>query len=83
MARPTGTDPALARVVRRCRDQSGLSQEAVARDSGLTVGAFARIERGEANPSWTTVRSIAAALGVSLADLGHALDREDDAEANQ
>lgn len=36
--------------------------------------AYARIERGEANPTWTTVTKIAGALEVSLAELGPAID---------
>jgi len=35
----------------------------------LTVAAYARIERGTADPKWTTVRSIAEALEISLAGL--------------
>jgi len=41
----------------------------------LTVAAFAHIERGHANPTWMTVRRIAAALDVSLAGLGEAVER--------
>ncbi len=33
------------------------------------------IERGEANPTWHTVRGIAAALGVSMADLAKAAEK--------
>jgi transcriptional regulator with XRE-family HTH domain len=43
--------------------------------AGLTVAAFARIERGHANPTWTTVRRIAAALDVILARLAEAVER--------
>jgi DNA-binding XRE family transcriptional regulator len=35
----------------------------------LTVAAYARIERGTADPKWTTVRSIAEALDISLSRL--------------
>jgi hypothetical protein len=40
----------------------------------LTVSAYARIERGEANPTWTTVTQIARALDVPLARLGDIVD---------
>lgn len=70
----TGADPDLAHALRSFRERQGRSQEALAHDSGLTVAALARIERGQANPSWLTVRSIASELGVSLADLGRAVD---------
>jgi transcriptional regulator with XRE-family HTH domain len=62
-------------VIRDLRLARDFSQEAVAHGAGLTVSAYARIERGEANPTWTTVAHIADALGVSLAELGDAVDR--------
>ena len=75
MARPSSPDPRLARAIRDLREQAELSQEAVAHSAGLTVSAYARIERGEANPTWTTVTQIARALNVSLARLGDVVDK--------
>jgi transcriptional regulator with XRE-family HTH domain len=72
---PTQTDLALAATVRRMRVERGDTQEDLAHRAGLTVAAFARIERGHANPTWTTVRRIATALEVSLADLAEAVER--------
>lgn len=75
MARPSSPDPRLARAIRDLRDAADLSQEAVAHGAGLTVSAYARIERGEANPTWTTVTQIARGLGVSVAALAAAVER--------
>jgi transcriptional regulator with XRE-family HTH domain len=75
MARPSSPDLRLARAIRRLRERGDLSQEAVAHNAGLTVSAYARIERGEANPTWTTVTQIAGALGVSLAKLAEAVEK--------
>ncbi len=75
MSAPAQTDSALAAVLRRLRIERGDTQEDVAHRADLTVAAFARIERGHANPTWTTVRRIAAALEVSLAALGEAVER--------
>ncbi|HUB72641.1 MAG TPA: helix-turn-helix transcriptional regulator [Solirubrobacteraceae bacterium] len=75
MAAPSQADPALAATVRRLRVERGDTQEDLAHRAGLTVAAFARIERGHANPTWTTVRRIAEALEVSLASLGEAVER--------
>jgi transcriptional regulator with XRE-family HTH domain len=75
VARPSSPDRRLARVLRDLRERRDLSQESVARQAGLTVSAYARIERAEANPTWTTVSQIAEALDVSLAELGDAVDR--------
>jgi transcriptional regulator with XRE-family HTH domain len=68
-------DQHLAEVLRALRERDGRSQEALAHDAGLTVAAMARVERGQTNPTWTTVSRLAAALGVSLGDLGRALDK--------
>jgi transcriptional regulator with XRE-family HTH domain len=55
-------------------ERAGLSQEAVAHSAGMTVSAYARIERGEANPTWTTVTQIARGLRVSLAELAASVE---------
>jgi transcriptional regulator with XRE-family HTH domain len=74
MARPTGADADLARVIRALREQRSLSQETLAHAAEITTSSFARIERGQANPTWLTVTRIAAALDVTLAELGAAVD---------
>lgn len=71
---PTQPDVALAQTLRRLRMERGDTQEELAHRAGLTVAAFARIERGTANPTWTTVRRLAGALDVSLAGLGEAVE---------
>jgi transcriptional regulator with XRE-family HTH domain len=68
VARPSSPDPRLALAIRQLRERADLSQEAIAHRAGLTVSAYARIERGEANPTWTTVTHVAQALDVSLAE---------------
>jgi transcriptional regulator with XRE-family HTH domain len=72
---PVQPDSALAAVLHRLRIERGDTQEDVAHRANLTVAAFARIERGQANPTWTTIRRIAAALDVSLGALGEAVER--------
>jgi transcriptional regulator with XRE-family HTH domain len=62
-------DPALAAVLRRLRVERGATQEALAYRSGITTGSLARIELGQATPTWTTVRQIAEALEISLVEL--------------
>ncbi len=69
-------DPALAAVLRHLRHQSGLSQEALAVRAGVTIGALSRMERGVTAPAWGTVRAVAIALGVSLHELGAAVEEE-------
>jgi XRE family transcriptional regulator, regulator of sulfur utilization len=62
---PTG----LGEAIRQLRKKRGLTQEGLAHDAGSTAATISAIERGESSPSWRTVESIAAALGVSIADL--------------
>ncbi|MHB8241976.1 MAG: helix-turn-helix domain-containing protein [Solirubrobacteraceae bacterium] len=63
------TDQALASAIRKLRHNRRTTQEALALDAGITVAALSRIERGQANPRWTTVRRIVGALEISLAEL--------------
>jgi transcriptional regulator with XRE-family HTH domain len=74
MVRQTGVDAHLAHVIRTLREQRGFTQEALAQKASLTVASYARIERAESNPTWVTVTRISDALGVSLAELGRAVD---------
>ncbi len=75
MSAPVKADAALAATVRRLRTQRGETQEDLAHRAGITVAAFARIERAHANPTWTTVLRIAAALEITLPALGEAVER--------
>ncbi len=61
--------PALGKAVRQLREQRGVSQEALAYEAGVTSGTLSLIERGLSNPTWGTVKGIAAALDVTVADL--------------
>jgi transcriptional regulator with XRE-family HTH domain len=71
---PVQPDPALAAALRQLRSERGDTQEDLAHRAGLTVAAFARIERGHANPTWTTVRRLADALDISLPALGEIVE---------
>lgn len=77
MARPRTTNRTtptagslLGEWVRRARQEQGLSQRALADQSGLSRSYVCDIERGRgAEPSLTTLDKLAAALGASRADL--------------
>jgi transcriptional regulator with XRE-family HTH domain len=69
-------DQALATVLRRLREESGETREALAFKAGITMGTLARVELGQADPAWSTVRAVAQALGVGLDHLGAAVERE-------
>lgn len=55
--------------MRQLREEQELSQEALAARAGTTAATIGLIERGQANPKWDTVKTIAAELGVSISDL--------------
>jgi len=69
-------DTALGPVLRRYREQAGLSQEKTAHAADLTVASYAAIERGKVAPGWWTVRQIAVALDVPLGELAAAVEAE-------
>jgi transcriptional regulator with XRE-family HTH domain len=68
---PRRSDPqvGLARAIRKARTDADLNQNDLARLVELDPSQMSRLERGTSNPSWGTVRRIAAALGVTLAEL--------------
>jgi len=59
----------VGRNVRRLREAKGVSQEALAHSADLTTRYVGGIERGEENPTVSVLGRLAAALGVSPADL--------------
>lgn len=50
--------------LRQLREAAGLSQEALAERAGMHRFGVAKLERGEREPAWATVRALARALGV-------------------
>lgn len=67
-------DQALAALLRRLREERKITQEQLAFEAGLTVSALSRIERGQNGPAWTTVKRIAHALGMSIAEIAAAVE---------
>jgi transcriptional regulator with XRE-family HTH domain len=61
--------PALGKAIRELRSKRDVSLENLAPRAGLALNTLSLIERGQANPTWETVKGIAAALDVSIADL--------------
>ena len=52
-----------------------MSQEALAASAGVTAATIGLIERGQANPKWDTIRTIATRLGVSISELAKLAER--------
>ncbi len=51
------------------RTSRGLSQEELANDADIPINQIGRIERGEVNPSLSTLHSIASALNIRIREL--------------
>jgi len=60
---------AFADVLRQLREQSGLSQEALATKSGLDRTFISLLERGQRQPTLKTLARLADALDTSLTAL--------------
>jgi len=78
MRRSDQPQPALGKAIRQLREKRGATQEDVAHEADITTGTLSLIERGHANPTWGTLKGIAAALGVSMGDLGKRADKLED-----
>ena len=72
---PTEKDPALGEAIRQLRAERSLTQEDLAHLAGMTVANVSRIERADNNPTWATIRALAAACGVSVAELAERADQ--------
>lgn len=60
---------AFGEVLRAKRKEAGLSQEKLALDVGLERTFISMLERGQRQPSLTTLLKIAPALGCNAADM--------------
>lgn len=54
--------------LRRIREEAGLSQAQLARESGVDRATINKIEQGKRSPSIATLESLSRALGVEVAD---------------
>ena len=58
---------AFGNMLRELREKAGLTMEALARKSGLSIFTIIALEKGVRQPSWETVKKLCAGLGVSCA----------------
>jgi transcriptional regulator with XRE-family HTH domain len=65
--------PALGQAIRELRQKRGATLKEIAPKAGITFGTLALIERGESNPTWSTINGIAGALEISVAELATAV----------
>jgi transcriptional regulator with XRE-family HTH domain len=60
---------ALGKRIRDLRLEKGISQEALANEADIPLSQVGRIERGENNPTISTLNVISEALNIKLKDL--------------
>ena len=79
--RPPPPTRALGRAVAHLRKQRGLTQTALAAETGLHRAYIAGIEGGGRNPTWTSIGHLASGLDVSVAELVLLAEALDDSTA--
>jgi transcriptional regulator with XRE-family HTH domain len=67
--KPYEPQKGLARAVKDLRSQANLDQSELAELAGLSTSWISRIESGDYNPPWGSMRLVAKGLGMSLAEL--------------
>ncbi|WP_072929278.1 helix-turn-helix domain-containing protein [Nissabacter archeti] len=65
---------AVSRRIKTCRTGRKLSLDELSRRAGVSKGMLVEIEKGTANPSIAILCKIAAALGLSVADIVNVAD---------
>jgi len=69
VARRTEPQLGLGAALREFRVNKALSQEELAHRASLHPTWISHLESGRENPSWATVRRLATALDITVADL--------------
>lgn len=59
---------AFGKKVRDLRTSAGLSQEQLANEAEVPLSQVGRIERGEINPTLSTINALATALKLNISD---------------
>ncbi len=69
-------DPALGPVLKRLREERGLTQEVLGPMAGITTGTLSKIETGATSCAWSVVIQLIDALDVSLPELAKLIEAE-------
>lgn len=66
----------FGRIIRRRREEKGMSQEKLGESTNLTRNYIGMVERGESNPTLLVLQSLAQALDTTMASLIDELESE-------
>ena len=69
-------DPSFGAVLRRLRQERGLTIEEAARRGNVTTNYLGDVERGQRNPTMKVVARILVGLQATWVELGQLLDNE-------
>lgn len=72
-----GIEKRLGKVVRRLREEKGLTQDDFAGKAGIARSYYGQIERGESELSLQMAEVVAKTLGLKLSELLSRVERED------
>jgi transcriptional regulator with XRE-family HTH domain len=77
-AQAKDADPALGLVLRRLREERGMTLEGLGQNQKvrLTAGSLSMIELAQADPGWGKVMRIIDGLNVTLIELAEAVEAE-------
>jgi len=64
-----GSQDKLGKNIKKAREKLDLTQAYVAKKAGIHVNYYARIERGEENPSFEVLEAVARALRVKSSEI--------------
>lgn len=67
---------ALGRAIREARARRGLSQESAAFRAGIHRNQWGALERGEANPTFTSLLRVGTALRLALSEVMGLYERQ-------
>jgi transcriptional regulator with XRE-family HTH domain len=73
---PFSVDPNFSAVLKRLREQRGLSQEKFVAVVGLTGNTIGQMELAKAGPTWVTFCQIATGLGMKPHELALLVEEE-------
>jgi len=59
----------IGKRLKRAREKAGLTQADLAKGSGIHINYYARIERGEVNPSLEKIHLIVKVLKIKTSDI--------------
>lgn len=74
-----GPQGGLGKAAGFLRRKASMKQTTLAEKSDLSASCISKIESGQADPPWGTVRKLAAGLEVSMEELAEAAERFEEA----